>query len=135
MKNTLAFQVIVLYREFLSYTTDKLKTLGLNFGQMPLILYVGKHEGCTQADLTRALKLDWGYSQRSIVKLAGAGFMTKKHMEKENCNCLRLTENGKRAFDVCHQVFDEWDDLKMKDLSREDRDAAITLMKGLSGIK
>ena len=59
MKDTFAFQVLVLYREFLAYTKKELKALGLSFGQMPLIVYAGKHPGCMQADLTRALQLDW----------------------------------------------------------------------------
>ena len=78
MKDTFAFQVLVLYREFLAYTKKELKALGLSFGQMPLIVYAGKHPGCMQADLTRALQLDWGYSQRSVGKLVETGFMTKE---------------------------------------------------------
>ena len=112
MKETLAFQIVVLYREFFAYTTKKLKTLGLSFGQMPFIVYVGKHPGCTQADLTKALKLDWGYSQHSIARLVDSGFMTKEHNEECSYYCLDLTDNGNRAFDACHKVFQEWDQMK-----------------------
>ena len=60
MKETLAFHIAALYRQFLAYTTEELKKAGLNFGQMPLIIYTGKHPGCTQADMTKMLRLDWG---------------------------------------------------------------------------
>ena len=129
MKETLAFQIVVLYREFLAYTTKKLKILGLNFGQMPLIVYVGKHPGCTQADLTKALRLDWGYSQRSIAKLADSGFMTKEHRKECSCYCLNLTEKGSQAFDVCHKVFQEWDQMKTKNFSDDQKKEIIGFLK------
>ena len=129
MKETLAFQIVVLYREFLAYTTRKLKALGLNSGQMPLIVYVGKHPGCTQADLTKALRLDWGYSQRSIAKLADSGFMTKERQEECSCYCLNLTGSGYQAFDVCHKVFEEWDQMKMKNFSDVQKNEMIGFLK------
>lgn len=121
MKETVAFQVLVLYREFLSYTVKRLKSLGLSFGQMPFILYVGKHPGCMQADLTKKLKLDWGYAQRSIGKLVDSGFMLKKHDREKACNFLELTEAGHQAFDVCHHVFYAFDEMKMNKLSEEEK--------------
>ena len=129
MKETLAFQIVILYREFLAYTTKELKALGLNFGQMPLIVYTGKHPGCTQADLTKALRLDWGYSQRSITKLVDSGFMTKEHKEDFSCYYLNLTEKGSLAFDECHKVFKDWDQMKMKDLSDDEKSEIVASLK------
>ena len=133
MKETLAFQIVALYKEFLSYTTKELKSLGLNFGQMPFIVYVGKHPGCTQSDLTKALRLDWGYSQRGITKLVDSGFMTKEHKEECNCYCLNLTENGESAFHTCHKVFQEWDQMKMKNCSVEEKNEIIAFLKQIIG--
>ena len=129
MKNTLAFQIIVLYREFLAYTTAEVKKLGLNFGQIPLVVYTGKHSGCTQADLTKALDLDWGYSHRSINKLVDSGFITKKYDEEKGCNVLSLTASGEEAFDLCHKVFDSWNEIKLKDFSEEDKETLISSLK------
>ena len=66
MEDTMAFASVLLYRQFLSYCTEELKKLGLNFGQLPFLLHVGKHPDCTQAELTRYLRIDWGYCQRSV---------------------------------------------------------------------
>ena len=129
MKETLAFQIIILYREFLAYTTKKLKALGLSFGQMPFVIYVGKHPECTQADLTKALELDWGYSQRSITKLVNSGFMNKEHKKDSNCYYLTLTENGKQVFDECHKVFQQWDQQKMKNIPKNTKNKLIELLK------
>ena len=128
MKNTLAFQIAALYRSFLGYTTNELKELGLNFGQMPVIVYVGKHPGCTQAELTRNLRLDWGYSQRSVTKLADGGFLTKEYDEASACNCLTLTQQGERAFAVSHNVFDSWDALKLASFTEEEKETLLSLL-------
>ena len=129
MKETLAFRIVALYRDFLAYTTEELKAIGLNFGQMPLIVYTGKHPGCTQADLRKNLNLDWGYSQRSIARLVDTGFMTKERSEESACSRLDLTDRGREAFDLCHRVFESWDHIKMKDLSAEEKKTLPALLR------
>ena len=69
MFQTLAYYATVFHRGFTAYTTQRLQKLGLNFGSLFPVIYVGKHPGCTQAELTAALGLDWGYSQRTVTKL------------------------------------------------------------------
>ena len=86
--STLSYYTTELYKEFAAYTTEKLHELGLNFGQMYFIIYVGKHPECTPSELTSALKLDWGHSQRSVAKLAEDGFLIK---EKKSGRSYRLT--------------------------------------------
>ena len=132
MKDTAAFQITVLYRDFLAYTTDALKKQGLSFGQMPLILYVGKHPDCTQADLTKDLKLDWGYSQRSITKLVESGFMKKELNREKSGNRLNLTETGRDAFDACHQVFESWDESHGDRLIAEEKETLLRLLRKMT---
>ena len=49
--STLSYYTTELYKEFAAYTTEKLHELGLNFGQMYFIIYVGKHPECTPSEL------------------------------------------------------------------------------------
>lgn len=132
MKETMAFHIMALYRDFLSYTTKELKALGISFGQMPLILYIGKHPGCTQADLTRTLHLDWGYSQRSITKLVDTGFIRKEYNEAKAGNCLTLTEHGMEVFDTSHQVFTSWDSVKTGNLTAEEKETLLALLSKIT---
>ena len=132
MKETVAFQIMALYRDFLAYTTGELKRLGLSFGLMPIILYVGKHPRCSQADLTRMLRLDWGYSQRSIKKLVDSGFIRKEYNDGQACNCLSLTSAGEEAFASSHAVFQSWDQLHTTSLSPEERDTLLRLLTRLT---
>lgn len=53
------------YKQFAAYTTQQLQEFGLSFGMMYFVIYVGKHPGCTPAEMTKNLHLDWGHCQRS----------------------------------------------------------------------
>lgn len=77
---TVSSRILTLHRAFAAYTSQRLQELGLNFGQMYFILYVGKHPDCTPSELTKELHLDWGHSQRSLVKLVEDGFLTREKL-------------------------------------------------------
>ena len=74
MFRTFSYACTVLYRRFTHYTSARLAQWGLSFGTLFFLIYVGKHPGCTQSELTAALHLDWGHSQRTVLKLVENGF-------------------------------------------------------------
>ena len=129
--STLSYYTTELYKEFAAYTTEKLHELGLNFGQMYFIIYVGKHPECTPSELTSALKLDWGHSQRSVAKLAEDGFLIKEKKSGRSYR-LTLTPLGKQAFDVCHQVLFDWDATKLTGLTNEEQQLLLNLLCKIS---
>ena len=126
MFQTLAYYATAFHRSFVSYTTAKLQTLGLNFGSLFLVIYVGKHPGCTQTQLTSDLNLDWGYSQRSVTKLGEEGFLTRE--KSGRCYHLNLSDKGQQAFEVSHQVFFDWDEQVLSALSLQEREQLFTLL-------
>lgn len=126
MFQTLAYYATAFHRSFVNYTTAKLQTLGLNFGSLFLVIYVGKHPGCTQTQLTSDLNLDWGYSQRSVTKLVEEGFLTRK--KSGRCYHLNLSDKGQQAFEVSHQVFFDWDEQVLSALSLQEREQLFTLL-------
>ena len=123
MKDTLAFHILYLYKNFLDYVNENLKAHDFCRGQMPFILYVGKHEDCTPSDVTRSLKMDWGHSQRSITKLVEQNLIEKVY-GKENGRRyhLRLTEKGQEIFQLCHDLFHDWDAECLSFLPEEERE-------------
>ncbi len=126
MFQTLACYATAFHRSFVNYTTAKLQTLGLNFGSLFLVIYVGKHPGCTQTQLTSDLNLDWGYSQRSVTKLVEEGFLTRE--KSGRCYHLNLSDKGQQAFEVSHQVFFDWDEQVLSALSLQEREQLFTLL-------
>ena len=126
MFQTLAYYATAFHRSFVNYTTAKLQTLGLNFGSLFLVIYVGKHPGCTQTQLTSDLNLDWGYSQRSVTRLVEEGFLTRE--KSGRCYHLNLSDKGQQAFEVSHQVFFDWDEQVLSALSLQEREQLFTLL-------
>lgn len=119
MFRTFSYACTVLYRRFTQYTSARLNQLGLSFGTLFFLIYVGKHPGCTQSELTTALHLDWGHSQRTVLKLVEGGFLLR---EKDGRTYrLTLSEQGQRAFTASHQVFFDWDEQALANLTPEER--------------
>ena len=132
MKETLSYQILSLYRDFLGYTRKEFDAIGLSFGQMPLILYVGTHPGCTHADLTKALQLDWGYSQRTVAKLSENGFLSKQRRPDRSGSSLTLTKAGENAFGICHGVFSSWDTTHSGNMTQEEAHTLLILLQKLA---
>lgn len=126
MFQTLAYYATVFHRSFTAYTTQRLQQLGLNFGSLFPVIYVGKHPGCTQAELTAALGLDWGYSQRTVTKLVEEGFLTRE--KSGRAYHLDLSAKGQQAFQVSHQVFFDWDQQALTALDENEREQLFALL-------
>lgn len=126
MFQTLAYYATVFHRSFTAYTTQRLQQLGLNFGSLFPVIYVGKHPGCTQAELTAALGLDWGYSQRTVTKLVEEGFLTRE--KSGRAYHLDLSPKGQQAFQVSHQVFFDWDEQALTALDEKEREQLFALL-------
>ena len=130
MFQTLAYYATVFHRGFTAYTSRRLQQLGLNFGSLFPVLYVGKHPGCTQAELTEALGLDWGYSQRCITRLVEDGFLTREKSGRSYH--LDLSPEGQEAFQVSHQVFFDWDQQALATLNEEEQKQLFALLAKVS---
>lgn len=126
MFQTLAYYATVFHRSFTAYTSRHLQALGLNFGSLFPVIYVGKHPGCTQAELTAALGLDWGYSQRTVTKLVEEGFLTRE--KSGRAYHLDLSPKGQQAFQVSHQVFFDWDQQALTALDENEREQLFALL-------
>lgn len=126
MFQTLAFYATAFHRDFAAYTTARLQKLGLSFGLLFPLIYVGKHPGCSQAQLTSALGLDWGYSQRSVTRLVDEGFLTRE--KSGRAYRLGLSARGEEAFALSHQVFFDWDREKLASLEPEERRQLLELL-------
>lgn len=126
MVNTLAYYSTVLSRSFSAYTAHVLEQIGLSQGLLYPLLYVGRHPGCTQSELTGALGLDWGYCQRSTLRLVEDGFFLRG--KQGRAYRLTLSEKGMQAFEISHQVFFDWDNDMLQSLSEEERAQLLTLL-------
>ena len=102
-QKTLSYYITMLYRSFADFTGDKLQEVGLISGFCFLLYISEKKPNCTPSELTKALSLDWGHSQRCINRLTDDGFITKEKSGRHYL--LNLTERGQEAFEAAHRIF------------------------------
>lgn len=124
---TLSYYFSIFYKDFVNYTSEKLQNIGLNYGSLFFLIYIGKNPDCTPSELTKALKVDWGHSQRSITKLEETGFLTKDKIGRSYH--LNLTQKGLEAFQLSHQVFFDWDKLNLQCLTSKEHNELIQLLQ------
>lgn len=124
---TLSYYSTIFYRSFAAFTGGQLQAVGLNFGLLFFVIYVGKHPGCSPSELTKALHLDWGYSQRSLNKLAEDGFLSREKHGRSYA--LTLTDRGQQAFVISHQVFFTWNDTRLANLNDTEKDQLLALLQ------
>lgn len=126
MFRTFSYACTVLYRRFTHYTSTRLGQLGLSFGTLFFLIYVGKHPGCTQSELTAGLHMDWGHSQRTVLKLVEGGFLLR---EKDGrAFRLTLSDKGRHAFEASHQFFFDWDKEALSNLTPAEQDQLMALL-------
>ena len=124
---TLSYYATLLYRNFSAFTSDRLQQFGLNYGLLFFIVYIGKKPNCTPSELTKALSLDWGHSQRCINRLTDDGFITKEKSGRHYL--LNLTERGQEAFEAAHRIFFDWDDRFMTNLTAKEKEQLLALLE------
>lgn len=129
-RQTVAYSTTVLFRDFSEYTSRQLQKLGLNRGMLFLVIYVGKHPGCSQSELTEALGLDWGYGQRSILKLVEDGFLLRE--KRGRAYHLDLSEKGQEAFAIGYQVFFDWDQENLSCLDETEQTQLLALLEKIT---
>ena len=130
MNETLIYQIIYLYKNFLVYVNKELKDYQISMGQLPFLLYIGKYKTCTPASLTKDLKMDWGHSQRSITKLVDQGLVIKTYdsVQKRQAH-LALSEKGQDIFEFCHKLFQKWDHDNLSFLGEPEKQMAIDVLQ------
>ena len=126
MFQTLSYRLSLLYKDFYAYAGVRLHASGLHKGWIFFMLYVGKHPGCAPAEMTKALHMDWGYSQRCVTKLAEAGFLTKEKTGR--IYRLELTEKGRQVFEESQRLFQDWEREKPAGFTASERDTLQALL-------
>ena len=115
----LALLVSGLRHNFQEICAERLKEVGLSQGLVYFVLYVGAHEGCTQTEMNNALRVDVGYSTRSVSKLVEAGVIERAPNPADGrSNLLHLTQKGKEVSAFVEELVTEWDEEALSILQR-----------------
>lgn len=83
------------------------ESVGLYPGQLPLLEYIIKNDGCTQKEIADTLKVSPASIATSTKRLQKAGLI-QKQTDEENLrkNMLSVTEKGVELAKKCREIFD-----------------------------
>lgn len=133
MEKTLAFDVMILRKDFVRYCNERLSEIGLSQSMLYFVLYVGKNPGTSPKHLAGGLQMDFGYVTRNLIQLEADGFLIQKVNPKDRrSHTLNLTEKGQQAFNLSHQLFDQWDRHALSVLTAEEKKQLKRLMEKLT---
>ena len=130
--DSLSFYISFLRKNFTEFCSEKLSEMGLSYGQVFIIIFIGKNEACSPKDISKALNLDAGHLNRTLSKLIENNFILQKKNENDRrANIVTLTSKGQEVFKRSYSLFDEWDDLVLSSFTNDEREQLITLIKKL----
>ena len=130
--DSLSFYISFLRKNFTEFCSEKLSEMGLSYGQVFIIIFIGKNESCSPKDISKALNLDAGHLNRTLSKLIENNFILQKKNENDRrANIVTLTSKGQEVFKRSYSLFDEWDDLVLSSFTNDEREQLITLIKKL----
>lgn len=130
MKDTLAFLVSQLRRDFSSYCGSRLQEMGVTQGELFYIIYIGNHGGCLAKEVSAALAADAGYTARLLAKLEERGFLRQEvNPQDKRAKRLYLTEAGERISQASRQLFVQWDEEVFSQFSAEERQTLLAQMR------
>lgn len=132
MEMTFSYQILTLKKEFAIFCSERLQEMGLSMGLLYFVIYIGKHKYCSPGELSQAIHMDTGHTTRSVDKLIKSGFVQKQRssMDKRSQELL-LTEKGEEVFQKIYDLFGQWEEIKLKDFSKEERELIQTLLSKL----
>ncbi len=110
----------------------ELHAIGLWRGQMPILEYIGLHEGCSQTSLATSLGLSPATVAVSTKRLARAGLL-QKSADEENlrCNKLCLTDAGREKLSAAQKIARSHNAAVFSTLSEEERQTFEALLDRL----
>ncbi len=125
-----AYFVSVLRKDFVTECSRKLAQDHITLSLLYPILYIGKHPSCSPKELTQTLNMDWGFTQRSLDKLASEHLISRQRDEKNRrCYHLELTDEGCRLYHKSHDLICAWNEQKLSVLTPDEQAQLTTLLE------
>lgn len=93
----------------------------LYFGQLPILEFIVRNEGCNQKDICEFIKVSPASIALSTKRLAKAGLITKvSDNQNRRCNILTPTQRGIEISQLCRKNFDEFESRLFEGFSEEE---------------
>lgn len=57
MTDSFAFYIMLLRKQFTKYCSERLNEIGVSYGQLYIIIYIGKKRSCSPSEISRGFKI------------------------------------------------------------------------------
>ena len=119
-----------IYRKGNSFISKEISKFGIGSGQIMFLMQLYKKDGISQEELAENLHIDKGNTCRAIKKLEEESFLIRvKDENDKRAYKLYLTEKSKDMEDNIKGILYEWEKHISKDLSQEEVDFLLTVLK------
>jgi DNA-binding MarR family transcriptional regulator len=118
----------VFYKDFQNFSEEKLEPYQISNGLYFYLIFVYKKPGLTLNEISKTLEVDKAYTTRAIKKLVDLGYFEKITDEKDNrAFHVYPTEKCKQVMEKMVNLFSEWEDIALKNFSKEEKETITNL--------
>ena len=100
--------------------------------QMRIIEFIGRNDGCTQADVAYEMQVTPASVAQSLKRMEASGYVSRDACpDNLRANSLHITEAGTEAAASCRRVFDGLEDEMFSGFSEEEKALTAELLSRL----
>lgn len=122
-----------MYRKGGAFISKELINEGIGSGQIMFLLQLYKNDGVTQERLSEIFNIDKGTTARALKKLEDGGFVIRlKDKIDKRAYSIHLTDKGIKTKAKIYKVLDGWDSKISENLTIDEKDTLLNLLKKVS---
>jgi len=126
--------VALTYRATHSRMAERLKRLGIGYGQFPFLCYLKRCGISSQEEISRALFFDKATTARAVKKLEALGYVSRKvaHEDRRRYE-VEITPVGSRVVIEIRSILRDWNRQLTTGFNKEERQIVFDLLMRVAG--
>lgn len=119
-----------LERQKRHYLDENLRSFKLHGEMFMIILYLDRHPGSSQDNLSEYLLIDKSGVARKCSRLEELGYIKREpSQDNRRQNELHLTENGQALLQVIRSLLAKWREIATKDMTEHEQKELLRLLE------
>lgn len=127
----LSVYLSIIHRQYRIFLNNSLEKEGVNAAQVPVLIYLLKHESACQDEMATQYKIDKGSIARSVRKLEELELIYKE-IDPDNRRkyILHLTDSGKELAKKIWEIDEKWENIFYSkiNLTKEEIEQVVSQM-------
>ena len=126
--------VALTYRATHSRMAERLKRLGIGYGQFPFLCYLKRCGISSQEEISRALVFDKATTARAVKKLEALGYVSRKVAHDDHRRYeVEITPVGSRVVIEIRNILRDWNRQLTAGFNNEERQTVFDLLVRVAG--